>query len=252
MSLVHYYRLHAGIYDLTRWSFLFGRRKLVEDAVFVHRPESVLEIGCGTGTNLRRLGRKLPEAELVGIDLSEDMLRRAERKLAPFRARVRLVRGRYPDDSRLLGSEHRFDLILFSYSLSMFGGEWGPALEAAQRSLSSRGVVAVLDFHEFQLPRVQALDAVEPRAARLPAPASSESELDAPRLQRPSRALRILVVLFVPRRQPADAGPLPSHARPRPECSAGSSDPAPSQFEICLPWFRQPTSPLFRDLLQQP
>ncbi len=152
MSLARYYRLHAGIYDLTRWSFLFGRRNLVEDAVSRHHPASVLEIGCGTGTNLLCLGRKLPEAELFGIDLSEDMLRRAKRKLVPVGSRVRLVQGRYPEDARLLGPENRFDLILFSYCLSMFGGGWGPALEAAKNSLSPRGVVAALDFHAFRLP----------------------------------------------------------------------------------------------------
>jgi len=150
VSVARYYRLHARIYDETRWSFLFGRRRLVDGAV-AHYPESVLEIGCGTGTNLLRLGRRLPESVLFGIDASEDMLRRAERKLAAFSGRVRLVRGLYPEDSHLLGSERRFDLILFSYSLSMFEAGCGPAIEEAKRALSPRGVVAVLDFHDTRL-----------------------------------------------------------------------------------------------------
>jgi S-adenosylmethionine-diacylgycerolhomoserine-N-methlytransferase len=151
VSLARYYRFHAGIYDWTRWIFLFGRRRLVED-VASRSPGSVLEIGCGTGSNLLLLARTLPAAELCGVDLSEDMLRRARRKLVPFGGRVRLFRGRYPEDSKSLGLDRRFDLLLFSYSLSMFGRDFGAALEAARASLSSRGLLAALDFHDCRLP----------------------------------------------------------------------------------------------------
>jgi S-adenosylmethionine-diacylgycerolhomoserine-N-methlytransferase len=152
VSLARYYRFHAGIYDWTRWSFLFGRRAFIEDLASREPPGSVLEIGCGTGTNLRLLGRRLPEAELFGVDLSTDMLRRAHCKLASFGERVQLHRGRFPGDSKLLGLERRFDLIVFSYSLSMFGDDWSSAIDAARESLSSRGLLAALDFHDCRLP----------------------------------------------------------------------------------------------------
>jgi S-adenosylmethionine-diacylgycerolhomoserine-N-methlytransferase len=65
---------------------------------------------------------------------------------------VRLLRGRYPEDAKNLGLDRRFDLLLFSYSLSMFGHDLRSTLEAARESLSSRGLLAALDFHDCRLP----------------------------------------------------------------------------------------------------
>ena len=54
-----YYRFHAGIYDATRWSFLFGRKTLLYNLpVRTDIPQSLLEVGCGTGHNLRLLARR--------------------------------------------------------------------------------------------------------------------------------------------------------------------------------------------------
>jgi tRNA G46 methylase TrmB len=78
-SLTNYYRFHAPIYDWTRWSFLFGRSQLMQDVIAL-RPRRVLEIGCGTGSNLIKLAKALPQASIVGIDLSEAMLCKARQK----------------------------------------------------------------------------------------------------------------------------------------------------------------------------
>ena len=70
-----YYRFHARIYDATRWSFLFGRDRLINLAAEtvardgLERPARVAEIGCGTGRNLLALSRALPGASITGVDL---------------------------------------------------------------------------------------------------------------------------------------------------------------------------------------
>src|SRR3990170_732430 len=59
------------VYDSTRWMILHGRRAAVE--LLALRPDSqVLEIGCGTGLNFRRLLEKLDPARgvLTGLDFS--------------------------------------------------------------------------------------------------------------------------------------------------------------------------------------
>jgi ubiquinone/menaquinone biosynthesis C-methylase UbiE len=44
------------------------------------QPDSVLDVGCGTGQLTGRIGQRLPGARVVGCDLSQGMLRRAARR----------------------------------------------------------------------------------------------------------------------------------------------------------------------------
>ena len=47
-------------------------------AGIVHQPESVLDVGCGTGRLLRRAYRYWPEAQLIGVDPANGMIERAK------------------------------------------------------------------------------------------------------------------------------------------------------------------------------
>lgn len=143
-ALQRYYQLHSRIYDATRWSFLFGRNAIVERAADVVAPRRILEVGCGTGKNLHALAQRFPNAELAGIDLSGEMLDIARRKLAPLGERIQLHQHAY---SSALAQGDGFDLVLFSYALSMFNPGWETAVDAASHDLSSNGVIAVVDFH---------------------------------------------------------------------------------------------------------
>ncbi len=144
-ALRGYYRWHAKVYDWTRWSFLFGRGELVRRAISDPPPQRVLEVGCGTGRVLLDLARRLPDAELHGADLSGDMLRRAEQRLAPFRARVHLRESRYEGN---WAGQQGYDLVLFSYALTMMNPGWERVLEAARADLKPGGRIAVVDFHD--------------------------------------------------------------------------------------------------------
>lgn len=54
--------------------------------------EVVLDAGCGTGRLTAELLQALPQGRVVGIDLSENMLRSAREHLESFASRVSLVR----------------------------------------------------------------------------------------------------------------------------------------------------------------
>ena len=140
-----YYRWHARIYDATRWSFLFGRDAVLDRVSAVQpAPARILEVGCGTGRNLRNLARRFPKAGITGVDLSPAMLAVAAKTNADFAPRVRLVRQAY---AAPLEATAGFDLVLCSYALSMFNPGFEAAIAAAKRDLVPGGCFALVDFH---------------------------------------------------------------------------------------------------------
>lgn len=136
-SLQSYYALHARIYDATRWTFLFGREGILHRIAKIAKPERILEVGCGTGRNLSSLQRIFPQAEITGLDLSGDMLDVARRKTDG----VRLIQQAY--EKPLTG---QYDLVLFSYALTMFNPGWENAIQAAKADLRPGGLLAIVDF----------------------------------------------------------------------------------------------------------
>ncbi len=110
-AVERYYRLHAPVYDLTRWTFLFGRSAMLRRVASEGLAERILEVGCGTGRNLAKLGRLFPRAHITGIDLSSSMLERARRRVAPFGERIKLVHRRYDQP---LHPTPTYNLVLFS------------------------------------------------------------------------------------------------------------------------------------------
>jgi ubiquinone/menaquinone biosynthesis C-methylase UbiE len=141
-----FYRLHASIYDQTRWAFLFGRQEVVKTLEL--RPgHCVLEIGCGTGLNFALLRSAVGDDGLVvGVDYSESMLARARRRID--RNGWSNVAA-HPAAATPLDLEFRFDAVLFCYSLAMIK-PWEQALERSVRLLKKGGTLAVLDFGEFR------------------------------------------------------------------------------------------------------
>ena len=149
-ALQRYYQLHARIYDLTRWSFLFGRTEIINWVEEIIQPQTILEVGCGTGTNLLTLAKRFPHAKISGIDLSKDMLSIARKKLQQENhEHINLIEKRY--DTPLLdqsGERATFDLVLFSYALTMFNPGWEIAIKTAREQLSENGIIAIVDFHD--------------------------------------------------------------------------------------------------------
>ncbi|NGP88924.1 class I SAM-dependent methyltransferase [Fodinibius halophilus] len=138
-----YYRFHSRIYDATRWSFLFGRDQLLDMIPVLPSQPRILEVGCGTGKNLDRLQYHFPDAHLVGVDLSPAMLNIARNKLSDTK-QVELVQAKYGSEELNL---EPFDLILFSYSLTMFADGIEDIMAQVSKDLNKRGYVAVVDFN---------------------------------------------------------------------------------------------------------
>ncbi len=143
-TLQKYYVFHSKIYDLTRWSFLFGRKSLVRDIAKIKKnPSRILEVGCGTGYVLQELSKQFPSAQIVGIDLSKDMLSIAEKKLKDHQ-NIELIQGSFGPELSI----GQFDVLVFSYSLSMISEQW-PLFELPTNLvLVPEGIIATVDFHQ--------------------------------------------------------------------------------------------------------
>lgn len=146
------YRFARLTYDVTRRFFLFGRDALLR-RLQKRAPASVLEVGCGTGRNLIRLARLLPDARLYGLDLSASMLDAARAKLAArgLQSRVQLAQAPAEQLAPALfaPAPGPFDAVFFSYSLTMIPG-WSAALDAALAVLAPGGSLLVVDFWDRQ------------------------------------------------------------------------------------------------------
>lgn len=142
-----YYRWQSKIYDATRWSFLFGRLKVLKKIPLDRQGKwKIMEVGCGTGINLAKLAKLYPNASLYGIDVSSDMLKIASARLSAYKRRIHLEEGAYPIDP--LAMEEQFDVILFSYSLTMINPKWSVLIKQAYHDLKPGGYLAAVDFHD--------------------------------------------------------------------------------------------------------
>ena len=112
------------------------------------RPDSsVVEIGCGTGLNFRFILDALDprRGRLTGVDFSEDMLRKAQKRIDSSQIQnVRLVQA----DATQLSLGEKYDAVFFAYSLTMIP-DWPVALRRAYEHLKPGGRIVVLDFGTF-------------------------------------------------------------------------------------------------------
>lgn len=144
------YRYQRLIYDITRRYYLLGRDRLI-DELAPPQGARVLEIACGTGRNLSRIGRIYPDCLLHGLDISRQMLLTAEAKLGR-RARLVVADACNFDGEDLFGPGG-FDRVVLSYSLSMIP-DWDRALRLAAAQLRPGGELHVVDFgDQTGLPR---------------------------------------------------------------------------------------------------
>jgi S-adenosylmethionine-diacylgycerolhomoserine-N-methlytransferase len=139
------YRGQRHIYDLTRKYYLFGRDTLIE-GLGAKAGMRVLEVACGTGRNLAKIGKAWPGARLFGLDISSEMLKSAR---AAVGTEARLAEGDACsfDPVAALG-EPAFERIVLSYSLSMIP-DWQGAFDHAAGLLAPGGELHVVDFGDL-------------------------------------------------------------------------------------------------------
>jgi ubiquinone/menaquinone biosynthesis C-methylase UbiE len=81
-------------------------------------PRRVLDVGTGTGLVAFAISARFPEADIVGVDLSEDMVAEARRKTPPeLASRIRFDQA---DAARLPFADESFDLVALGNMIPFF------------------------------------------------------------------------------------------------------------------------------------
>lgn len=123
----------------------FERERTQPSIDLIHRinirPTTILDIGCGPGNSTNRLAKYFPDADILGVDSSDNMLAKAE-KTYPY---LKFQKCLIPDE---LDSLENYDLIFSNACL-----HWIPDHESLLPKLMSKlndgGMLAV------QMPLVQ-------------------------------------------------------------------------------------------------
>ncbi len=124
---------------LSFWRDRAWKTELVARLPAVAHPRC-LDVACGTGDLTHLLLARYPEAEVVGLDLSEAMLAQAQARLCGARARV--AAG---DMSALPVRDAVVDILTGGYALRN-APDLGAFVAEVERVLKPGGVAAFLDF----------------------------------------------------------------------------------------------------------
>ncbi len=109
------YARWAPVYDLTFAAAMHPGRKLAAAAASRHKGGLILDVGVGTGLELPMFA---PTTRIVGVDLSEPMLRRAARRIDL--AALHQVAGlAVMDACRLAFADATFDVVVAPYVLTV-------------------------------------------------------------------------------------------------------------------------------------
>ncbi|CAN5570247.1 bifunctional demethylmenaquinone methyltransferase/2-methoxy-6-polyprenyl-1,4-benzoquinol methylase UbiE [soil metagenome] len=115
----------------------FWWRHRASEIVKRWQPRRVLDLATGSGDLALTIQRKLPGAEIIGVDFSPEMLAAARRK--------GLAKTVVADALHLPFAEASFEAVTVAFGLRNMA-DWGAALKEMARVLTPGGHALVLDF----------------------------------------------------------------------------------------------------------
>ncbi|NES78680.1 MULTISPECIES: class I SAM-dependent methyltransferase [Okeania] len=133
----------ANIYDL-RW-----RNYIINTLTFLHNWEqiepqaSILDVACGTGEFERLLLDKNLKQEIIGVDISENMLNVARKKYQAYSN----VKFQQASVHSLPFNSHSFDVVVCANSFHFFDKPQ-VALGEMKRVLKPNGKVIIIDWNK--------------------------------------------------------------------------------------------------------
>lgn len=142
----------ARRYDLANHTLSCGTdfywRKCAANIVASWRPGKIVDLATGTGDLALALQKKLPDAEVTGVDFVPEMLELAQRKGVRKTILADAMQLPFPDGS--------FDCVTIAFGLRNME-DWGGALAEMSRVLGRDGHLLVLEFSLPTRPIVRAI-----------------------------------------------------------------------------------------------
>ena len=156
------YKIYAPAYDLVfDWIFRPGRKTAVA-CLDVQENDRVLEVGIGTGLNLPLYP---PNCRLTGIDLSEEMLVKAQAKVEELRLGNAILK--VMDAGAMDFGDNEFDRAMATYVISAVPDPVG-VLREMRRVVKPGGRIVILNHFRSERRVVGTLeDLVAPVCTRL-------------------------------------------------------------------------------------
>jgi phosphatidylethanolamine/phosphatidyl-N-methylethanolamine N-methyltransferase len=156
------YKIYAPAYDFVfDWIFHPGREAAIR-LLDIQRGDGILEVGIGTGLNLPLYP---PNCRVVGIDLSEEMLEKAQEKVAELA--LGNVTLKAMDATVMDFGDDEFDAAVATYTISAVPDPVG-VLREMRRVVKPGGNIVLLNHFRSQRPVVGRLeDLVAPVCTRL-------------------------------------------------------------------------------------
>lgn len=110
------YQRYAPVYDATFGWLLGDRGRSLAAEIANERPGPVLEIGVGTGLTLRRYRK---DHKVVGIDISPEMLARAQLRIKRSNGHGQVMKLAIMDASHLAFPDESFESVIAAYVVSV-------------------------------------------------------------------------------------------------------------------------------------
>ena len=130
----------AANYDQSaRFELVRSRYRFVIEEIQKHQFKTWLDVGCGTGALLSVIGEQRKDAQLFGVDLSEEMIKVATVKLGE-KANLKVS-----DSERLPFEDRKFDLISCTFSFHHYPHPVEALIEM-KRVLSQDGMLVMADI----------------------------------------------------------------------------------------------------------
>lgn len=119
------------------------RDALIDDAEIAPRMR-VIDLACGTGSTAIQIKQRVPLADVIGVDIDEDVLAIARRKASRATVEIRLERASVTESLAGLGPVHRVVSSLLLHHLDPAARV--EALRRAHEVLAPGGRIHIADF----------------------------------------------------------------------------------------------------------